>query len=164
MSKTEKTKLLEVLKKLAKIFEENNINYCIVGSTSLLLEGVPVEPEDIDILTTKDFVLKMDELLSSYRLEECKLKESENFRSYFGKYKIDGINVEVMGELQIRKNGKWSKALTPSSIKTKYVSLNGEKVRIAKLEETYKFCKEIGKEKTCETIEEYLRKRGRNGN
>ena len=106
----------------------------------------------------------MDKLLSSYRLEECKLEESENFRSYFGKYKIAGINVEVMGELQIRKNGEWSKPLTPSSIKTKYVSLNGEKVRIVKLEETYKFCKEIGKEKTCKIIEEYLRKRGRNGN
>ena len=153
--------IIPVLRKLAKILEENYIEYCIVGSTSLFLEGVPVEPSDIDILTTKDSAFKIDKLLNPYRLVECKLRESEVFRSYFGKYKIDSIDVEVMGELQYRKNDRWSMPLTPSTIKTKYVSLNDEKIRIAELEETYKFCKEIGREKTCKIIEEYLRKLGR---
>jgi len=153
--------IIPVLKKLAKIFEENYIEYCIVGSTSLFLEGVPVVPSDIDVLTTKDSAFKIDELLSPYRLVECKLRESEVFRSYFGRYKIDGIDVEVMGEFQYRKDDKWSVSFTPSTIKTKYVSLNDEKIRIAELEETYKFCKEIGREKTCKIIEEYLRELGR---
>jgi len=153
--------IISILKKLAKILEENYIEYCIVGSTSLFLEGVPVEPSDIDILTTKDSAFKIDKLLNPYRLVECKLRESEVFRSYFGKYKIDSIDVEVMGELQYRKNDRWSRPFTPSTIKTKYVNLNNEKIRIARLEETYKFCKEIGREKTCKIIEEYLRKLGR---
>ena len=153
--------IIPVLKKLTKIFEENHIEYCIVGSVSLFLEGVPVEPSDIDVLTTKASAFKIDELLSSHRVLECKLRESNNFRSYFGKYKIDCIDVEIMGELQIRKNGKWSKPLIPSSIETKYVTVDGEKVRIAKLKETYKFCKEIGKKKTCKIIEEHLRKLSR---
>lgn len=154
--------IISVLKKLARIFEENYIDYCIVGSTSLFLEGLPVEPSDIDVLTTKNSALKIDELLSPYRLVECKLRESEDFRSYFGRYRIDGIDVEVMGELQYRKNDRWSVPFTPSTIKTKYVSLNDGKIRIAELEETYKFCKEIGREETCKIIEEYLRKCGRN--
>ena len=153
--------MISVLKKLARIFEENHIEYCIVGSMSLFLEGLPVEPSDIDILTTKESAFKIDELLGSHRTLECELRESNAFRSYFGKYRIDCIDVEIMGELQIRKNGKWNRPLIPSSIETKYVTIDGESVRIAKSKETFKFCKEIGREETCKIIEEHLRKFGR---
>ncbi len=154
--------LITVLKKLAKLFREHNVEYCIVGSTSLFLHGINVEPSDIDILTTKDSAFKIDKLLDDYKVLPCKFRESSIFRSYFGRYRVNEINVEIMGELQYKKENKWSNPITPHTIRTKWININGEKIKVAVLEETYNFCREVGREETCKLIESYFKEKGIN--
>ena len=54
-------------------------------------------------------------MLSEYLIEEVAFKESEKFKSYFGKFEIEGVPVEIMGEWQIKDNkGIWSQPFNPS--------------------------------------------------
>jgi hypothetical protein len=97
---------MKVLKTICK--ELKGVNWTLVGSANLALQGVEVRVGDIDILTDKKGALLIDRLLRQFRVEEVKYRKSGKFSSYFGKFKIDNVKVEVMGDLSLRnKSGKW---------------------------------------------------------
>lgn len=96
----------KVLKTICKIFK--GVNWALVGSANLALQGVDVRVRDIDILTDKKGAFLIDSLLKQYRVEGVKYRKSGKFSSYFGKFKIDNVKVEVMGDLSLKnKSGKW---------------------------------------------------------
>ncbi len=100
-------KILKVLRKIAVDLEKNNIKWVLVGSLSLALNGVDVIPHDIDIVTTKEGALKLNEIWREYIIKKVSYSETDLFRSYYGKFKIDGVPIEVMGELEAKVEGKW---------------------------------------------------------
>jgi len=87
--------------KVLKILSEklNRIDYVIVGSTNLALQGVNVKPKDVDILTDKKGAYSINERLKEYETLNVEWRKSKRFNSYFGKFNINGVEVEVMGEL-----------------------------------------------------------------
>lgn len=97
----EKT-VLAVAKKLEKC------NYAIRGTASLVLQGYDMGVDDIDIIADKDSSYSFNELLMDYVIEPVEWKESEKFKSYYGKFDVEGVQVEIMGEFQIKDNkGDW---------------------------------------------------------
>jgi len=118
---------------LAKLFE--NYQYAIRGTASLVLQKIDMNVDDIDILTDKNTALLANELLKDYLLEKAEYKESSQFKSYFGKFKINDILVEVMGEWQIKDSrGKWSEVYNASEKEKKQISLGGQKVWVTSME------------------------------
>jgi hypothetical protein len=96
----------KVLKTICK--KLNGVNWALVGSANLALQGVDVRVGDIDILTDKKGALLINRLLKQFRVEEIKYRKSGKFSSYLGKFKIDDVKVEVMGDLSLKnKSGKW---------------------------------------------------------
>jgi hypothetical protein len=49
----------------------------------------------------------MNKLLKEYEVKPVKFQRSEFFESYFGEFKIDGVKVEVMGNLKEKRGKKW---------------------------------------------------------
>jgi len=45
---------LQVLRKLYERLKDSNVNWVVTGSLGFALQGVPVEPHDIDIQTDKE--------------------------------------------------------------------------------------------------------------
>lgn len=104
-----------------------NRRYAIRGAAGLVLQGLDMIAVDIDIICDEETALKANELLKDYLVEEVEFKESDKFRSYFGKFNINGTDVEVMGEWQIRDTkGNWSSPYNGSD--GKEVDVNGGKV------------------------------------
>jgi len=103
-------KILLALKTFYDIVKTKNINWVLSGSTSLVIQGVDVTiNNDIDILTDKAGAEILDNLLAQYRVKPMKYSETDKYKSYFGIYRLDGIQLEVMGEFQyLLKNGSWS--------------------------------------------------------
>jgi DNA polymerase-1 len=89
-----------VVLKLAKLFRKKQ--YAIRGTTSLVLQEVEMNVDDIDIICDKKTAFACNQLLKKYQFEEVEFKESDKFKSYFGKFVIDGVLVEIMGEWQIK--------------------------------------------------------------
>jgi len=109
---------IQALKTLSERLKDQNIPWVFDGSVSLALQGVNVKPGDIDIITDKTGVYKINELLKDYETKKVEFKEADTFKSYLGEFKINDVKIEVMGEFQEKAKRKWfnSKARLASPI------------------------------------------------
>lgn len=99
---------LRALLVIAEKLEGKEINWALVGSTSLALQGVDVEAHDIDILTTKTGAREIAKLFKEYETEPLRYLESEHIKSYRGIFTIAGVSVDVVGDMQHKtSDGNW---------------------------------------------------------
>lgn len=137
--------IIESLKRLYEVFHGKGIHWILSGSTALAIRGVDVViNNDIDILTDKSGAEQIDELLSEYRISRPDYSETEKYRSYFGKYEIEGVGVEVMGKFQYRlSDGAWS---TPNQTnEIIMMEYEGMKIPLLTLEQELKEYESMGK-------------------
>lgn len=99
---------LKVLRKLYTQLEKSSVSWAVIGSLGLALQRLPVDVHDIDIRSDKTGVYEIETLFSQFSTKKVTFCVSRKVRSYFGTLEIDGITVEIMGNLQFRhKNGTW---------------------------------------------------------
>lgn len=112
---------------LAKTFAA--YQYAVRGTSSLILQKIDMNVDDIDILSDKKTALAANDLLKEYLLEKVDYKISDQFKSYFGKFTINGILVEIMGEWQIKDNsGSWSQIFNASEKEKKQILVDNQKI------------------------------------
>lgn len=120
-------------KKLAKLCR--NKQYAIRGTASLLLQDIKMGVDDIDIICDKKTALFFNKKLKNEMVEKVEFGESQNFKSYFGRFVMDKISVEVMGEWQIKnKKKKWSKKFDASRDQINSIEIGGQKIKVTKVE------------------------------
>jgi hypothetical protein len=52
-------------------------------------------------------VYRFHELYAGQATQPAALSESETYRSHFGRYDLDGVQVEIMGDLHRREGNNW---------------------------------------------------------
>lgn len=110
-------------------------NYAFRGTTSLVLQNLDMHVDDIDILCNAETASRSNLKLAEYLVEKVEYKESIKFRSYFGKFLVNGVKVEVMGDWQIFSEKKgWSKIYNADVNNITYVQIEGTKVPVTKVE------------------------------
>jgi hypothetical protein len=70
----------------------------LAGSLSLALQGINVEPHDIDVLTDRQGAFRINAMLKKYEKKAVEYAETEKVSSFFGIFEIQGVKVEVMGD------------------------------------------------------------------
>lgn len=124
-------KFAETILLLADLLKD--YHYAIRGTASLVLQGFDMAVTDIDIYCDAKTSLKTNEILKDYLVEKVKYKESDKFKSYYGKFRINDIAIEIMGELQIKDTkGIWGRP--KGSEERLEVKLKGQKVYVSKVE------------------------------
>jgi len=152
----------EVLKFIIHKFKGQKINWALAGSSALALRGVNIKPRDIDIVTDKTGAYKINKLLKKYEIEPVKFSKADKLSSHFGKFKIKGILVEIIGNFRQRlENGSWTK---PTSLKhKKIIKFNNLEIPALGLNYEYKFylrnSKNLRRLKETRKIKEYLNKK-----
>jgi hypothetical protein len=104
------THFLSALKIIKTYLEGFEHSWAITGSTGFALQGVPIQPRDIDLQTTPDGAYEMAHLFAAYLKDPVayKVSEEKGVRSVFGAFKIDAVDVEIMGGVEKRfKDGSW---------------------------------------------------------
>uniref|UniRef100_A0A7C4XMP6 Nucleotidyl transferase AbiEii/AbiGii toxin family protein n=1 Tax=candidate division WWE3 bacterium TaxID=2053526 RepID=A0A7C4XMP6_UNCKA len=97
--------------------------YAIRGTASLVLQGLDFNVSDIDVICDKDTALLCNVLLNEFVVSPVIYSESSKFKSYFGKFKVNGLDVEIYGDWQIKDSkGEWSKVFDGNE--RKELSLN----------------------------------------
>ncbi|MBS1253288.1 MAG: hypothetical protein MAG451_02337 [Anaerolineales bacterium] len=121
-----------VLRRIAQRLSEAGVTYKVVGGASAALHGVPVAVKDLDIETDAEGAYRFQELFADHVVKSVALRESDAYRSHFGRFDFDGVAVEVMGDLCRRKGEGWvsSTATTETT-----VDLDGVAVCVSWLEE-----------------------------
>jgi hypothetical protein len=154
------TKALRVISRVLK--DRDIFEWVLVGSTSLALQGVDMDPEDIDILADKKGAYEIAELLREYEIQPVIFSRSELFASHFGKFNIQGVHVEIMGDLEILTDGSWIN-VTADRLQSKHICKIGEvEVPVSSLEKQFEFYKKSSRKKdviTAEAIRRTLQKK-----
>jgi hypothetical protein len=71
----------------------------MTGSVGFALQGVLIEPKDIDIQTDERGAYEIERRLSEFVTKRVTFFSPERIRSHFGELMIDEIKVEIMGDI-----------------------------------------------------------------
>lgn len=99
---------LIVLHQLFTELKESQVTWVVTGSLSFALQGLSLEPHDIDIQTDTAGAYEIERRFSSQVSRKVVFSSTEHMRSHFGALRIEGLVVEIMGDIQKRReDGTW---------------------------------------------------------
>ncbi len=127
-----------------------NVNYTIIGSCNLALQGINVQTiNDIDILTDKLGIYLIEKLLEEFVVENVKYVYNPKYDCYYAKFLINDIKVEVFAEFNNKKpKGDFYKDLS-KKIKVKIENIE---INCLPLAQDMEFYTKIGKLDNVEKI------------
>lgn len=150
-------KVYKTLSLLLKELEANKVNWVLIGSLNLFLQGVNVEFHDIDIFTDKEGVSRINKIFRDYVIQPISFSEAEVFKSFRGIFKINDCLVDVVTDLQFRpsRNSRWSKSTGLSKVETlKYKDLL---LPVTPLKEEYQAYINMGRLEKAKKIKDKLK-------
>lgn len=148
-----KKKLYESLKIITKALNKMNIKWCIIGSLSLYLQGVKIKPKDIDLLTDKEGAYEINKVLKKFEIKPVEFSRSDIFSSYYGKFLINGIKFEVMGDLNILLNARWNDEVMKRLYNKKEIKYNDILIPVSPLEDQLKSYKKLNRKKDSKKVQ-----------
>jgi predicted nucleotidyltransferase len=153
-----KESIIKALRLIHERIGHHEIIWIIIGSSSLWLQEVDIVPEDIDILATKEGAFKIGKLLQDFEKRPIDYSRSGRYESYIGQYEINGVLVEIMGDLRILIDNTWVPYSDRLSRRV-FVEIEGLRFPVSSLEDhlaSYQKMKREGDEEKVRKIKEAL--------
>ncbi|HEX6484549.1 MAG TPA: hypothetical protein VF043_37365 [Ktedonobacteraceae bacterium] len=146
----------KAMRRIYKSLQNRPVNWVVTGSFSFALQGVPVTPGDIDLQTDLAGALTIEQLLSKYVVQKVKFSSNEKMRSHFGELSINGVKVEMMGDVQKRnEDGSWEKPVDLERYK-QFVEFRGMTIPVLALEYEYEAYMKLGRFERAEMLKEAI--------
>lgn len=151
---------LTVLELIVGRLGKGDVMWAVTGSLGFALQGVPVQPHDIDIQTDARGAYEIERLLLEYLTEKVHFAQGNRVCSHFGAFEIDGIRVEVMGDIQKRcDDGTWS---APPDLKRHihYQEIGKMTIPVLSLEYECQAYSQLGRDDKADLLSRWLRQHG----
>lgn len=149
---------LDVLRKIYARLEDTPINWVLTGSLGMALQGVPVEVHDIDIQTDRRGAYEMARRLAEYVVKPVRYSEAERIRSHYGALEIDGLQVEVMGDVQKRLDEqRWEEPVKLENHK-RWVEIEEMRVPVLSLEYESQAYLRLGRSEKAKMLQDWLKR------
>lgn len=147
---------LQVLRKIHNGLAGSSAVWVVTGSLGMALQGMPVTVNDIDIQTDRSGAYEIERRFAPFVTRKVTFSEAETIRSHFGSLTIDGIRVEIMGDIQKRlEDGSWEEPVDPAPFR-RYVERNGMRIPVLSLEYEYRAYLRLGRREKAEKIRRWL--------
>ena len=148
---------LTVLRELHKRLTGADIDWAVTGSCGFAVHGVPIEPNDIDIQTDKAGAYRVQELFAESVTRPVRLCTSVNIRSHLGALRLEGVQVEIMGDVQKRcGDGTWEAPVNVGRHK-QLIEVEGVQVPVLSLEYEREAYSLLGRSDKVRLLELHLR-------
>jgi hypothetical protein len=145
----------QAIRIVAERLKRNNIVWAIVGSTNLVLQGIPKEPHDLDIVVSLEDLKRIRDLFEEYAPSEITpLKTVTDEPAWDVKMKINAVDVQVLGE---RKEGTYVKPLLNN--KVLWVQMNEIKVPCLALTAEANAYEKTNRQQKAKEIRDFLNTR-----
>src|SRR3972149_7650234 len=149
---------LNTLRKIYTRLEDNKVNWVVTGSLGMALQGMTVDVHDIDIQTDKDGAYEIERCFSEYIVQPVSYIISERIRSHLGTLEIDGLKLEIMGDIQKQLEDKvWEDPVKVELYKC-WVGINGMQIPVLSLEYEYQAYLKLGRIEKAEMLRNWLQK------
>jgi len=151
-------KYIKVLRKIYERLNDGSVNWVVTGSLGFALQGVPVDVHDIDIQTDKEGAYEIERRFSEFVIKKVAFRSTDKIRSHFGILMIDGIRVEIMGDIQKRlEDGSWEEPVDLNRYK-RFVEIRGMKIPVLSLEYEYQAYLKLGRTEKAEILKKWLQR------
>lgn len=154
-----------IVKALQKIYIElinpdrKPIDWAVTGSLGLVLHGMQLEIHDIDIQTDKEGAYEIERRLVNHLVKIVHFRASERIRSHFGVFEINGIRVELMGDMQhLIGDQKWEEPVKVETCRD-WVEYDDMQIPVVTLEHEVKAYQLYGRIEKAEMIKSFLLKK-----
>jgi len=148
---------LAVLRTLYNRLEETDIVWVLTGSLGLAIKGIPLTPHDIDIQTDRAGVYEFARIFADDLVQEPFFWETEHTQSWVAKFEIDGIQVEVMGDMRHRdEDGGWDDPPNLEAVRL-YIQVAEMRVPTLSLDFEEEAYRSMGRYDKASLIGQYLR-------
>lgn len=150
---------LELLRRIHARLEHADVSWVVTGSEGFALQGVPVSPADLDIQTDEAGAYEIERLFPEFVSRKVTFSSTERIRSHFGALVVDGVTVEVMGDIQKRRDdGSWDDPVDLDRHK-RFVEIEGISVPVLSLEYERHAYKRLGRTDKAAMLEKWLRRK-----
>ncbi len=147
---------LNVLHQIHARLFNTDVNWVITGSLGFALQGVPVQPNDIDLQTDEAGAYEIEHRFSDVVIRKVQFSATERIRSHFGALQIDGVEVEIMGDIQKRgADGVWEEVVDPAHYR-QMVEIEGLLVPVLSLEYEYQAYLRFGRVEQAKMLRRWL--------
>ncbi|MBN2083798.1 MAG: hypothetical protein JW748_01140 [Anaerolineales bacterium] len=139
--------------------------WAFTGSLGFALQGMEVAVHDVDIQTDAIGAYEIERRLSKYSIRPVIRAETERIRSHFGALAIEGVKVEIMGDLQKRlPDGRWEDPVDVTPHR-RWVDWNGMRLPVLSIEYECRAYEIMGRFEKAEMLRQWLKDRsnGRHG-
>jgi hypothetical protein len=144
-----------VLRQIVTKLPDGEVNWVLTGSLSFALQGLSLEPHDIDIQTDKQGAYEIERRFAWQVSRKVMYSAGERMRSHFGALLIDGIEVEIMGDIQKRlEDGSWESPVDLNSHK-RFVHFEGMQVPVLSLEYEAQAYQKMGRLERAEMLRRF---------
>jgi hypothetical protein len=126
--------------------------WAVTGSLGLLIQGIEVDVNDIDLQSTKEGVYAIERVLEEYVIHKVEYLESMKIQSYLGELKIEGIKVEIMGDVQKELPGGGWEPPNDLSKSIHWVKVDGWSIPVLDLVAEYRAYRLLGRDEKAEKI------------
>lgn len=153
---------IAVLRQIVASLQGSDVNWAVTGSLGQALQGVALDPADIDLQTDREGAYAIERRFSSQVSRKVGFSTGERIRSHYGALLIDGVRVELMGAVQKRlEDGTWEPAVDPGSHRC-LIRVADMQVPVLELEYEARAYQELGRLERVELLRRVLQeKRGR---
>jgi len=127
------TKNIIMLQHINTLFCDEKIDWILSGSTALALYGLDVEVHDIDLIVQKKDLDKISKLFEKYTTRQIMYLQSDEvkMRSYWGTYMIDGVELDIISEIEHKVDDVWKTLDVDTTIE---IEFEGMKIKMLTLE------------------------------
>jgi hypothetical protein len=149
---------LDVLRKLYARLNGTDINWAVTGSFCFALQGVPMsEVHDIDLQSDAVGAYDIERLFVENVIRKVELSSTNTIRSHFGALQIDGIKVEIMGDIEKRSDAMSDWEGPPDLDRVKrYVQVDEMRIPVMDLEYEYQAYLEMGRTARAKLLRDWL--------
>lgn len=133
---------------------KNDIKWALIGSTNLKMQGMDVNPNDLDIVVPLKDLEKMREIFADYNASVVKeLKSLTDEPGWEVKLEIDGVEVQILGE---NDTGEYVSKLLENKL-TK-ISIDNIEIPCFTLEAEAQTYTETNREHKAHLIQDFLKR------
>jgi hypothetical protein len=137
-----------------------DIEWAVTASMNLALQGLAVTPNDIDVLTDADGTYRIEELFAEHvvrpiKSPEIATKTDEGLRSHYGALSLDGIEVELMGNVEHRIDGEWV-PIDDVATHREFIEREGRDIPIMPLDHELTGYRDLGRTERVALLEAHM--------
>lgn len=150
---------MRALRRLCERLQGSGVNWALTGGLSFALWGLPLEPNDIDVQTDAQGAYEIERLFADCVTKPVRFSSGERIRSHLGVLTVDGVTVEIMGDIRKRlEDGTWEEPVDLRAHR-EHVRVEGMAVPVLSLEYEREAYRKLGRMDRARLLEAWLQRR-----